>query len=107
MNNIVDELVELSRLAYQANAFEAEPLIRTIATSAEEYKLGRVLSFELARLKCGKIEATVSESKEDKPKAVDLIMKVQDLEAEIEDLKSQLKEAIEEKNEIVGLFGGE
>ena len=106
--DIVDELVDLARLAFEANPREAEPLVLRIADATESYRLGRVLRMELSRLRCTPAPSTgraVSLLDEMEALAEAHEAKVVELEADLELAKGGNEEVLEEHADLLELMG--
>jgi len=99
--DIIDEIVDLARLAYESNPFEADDLITKISSRvSSEYKLGRVLSMEIARLRCD----YKSKKEHDNSIIEDMQEKINELTAENEHLLSVIDEGKEIGKEVIGLI---
>jgi len=84
--DIIDEMVDLARLAYKADKLQADELVSKIVARTSDFKLGRVLSMEQARLRC--TEKT----------------NIDDLEAEVEFLQKVLEDVDDVKVTAIGLL---
>lgn len=105
--NIIDELVDLARLAYKTDPSAADELITKIIANTSEYKLGRVLSMEIARLKCDKTSTNVEELQtqvKSLQAQVDSLQSDAEKEEESETQTEKLKSLLEEAKDVVGLI---
>jgi len=104
--DIIDEMVDLAKLAFEANPTEAEELIRKIATATENYKISRALSMELARLRASyslPLKVRTSDLEE-----ADQIFDshLEELISVIEDMENMIKELKQEKADALALLDG-